>query len=213
MQNLVILKGQLRNIKFSHKVGDIVYNTADLIVDRGNNKEDVITLIYKELTNKYKEGDIIHIKGNLRSKSITDGSGKSNIKLYVFTYFDEYDPELEIQDYPSANGYMNQAIIEGRVCKLNDLRKTKRGVDMLHFILANNIQSASGSKFNSYIPCVVWGKKALEIYNEGIGNHITCVGKFTSREYTKSVGDDVQIKVAHELLIDEVVHEEITANA
>lgn len=213
MQNSVILKGQLRNIKFSHKVNDVVYNTAELVVDRGNGKEDVITLIYKELTNKHTEGDIIHIKGNLRSKSVIDDKGKSSVKLYVFTYFDEYDEMLEINEYNSVNNYTNHSVIEGRICKLNDLRKTKHGVDMLHFILANNIESANGNRFNSYVPCVVWGNKALELYNEGVGTLITCVGKFTSREYTKSTNDNVEIKVAHELLVDEVLYNKVPENA
>ena len=129
--NTVAIKGYIRDIEFSHDVGEIEYDKATVVCPGVNGKEDDLFLIrFKKFCNKYKEGDLIEFKGNLRSYSIKDGD-KSNVQIYIFTYFDL--PDIICGDVN----------IDGRICKIDELRTTKSGKNYIHFILANNIFTTS----------------------------------------------------------------------
>ena len=57
--NKISLRGYLRDIQYSHNVGDIEYEKANLICPNSFGKdEDIISLKYKKYSNKYKEGDL-----------------------------------------------------------------------------------------------------------------------------------------------------------
>ena len=66
LENIVILKGTLRDIEYSHTINDVEYNKANLIIYQPNGQEDIISLKFKKYSNKYKNGDTISLKGNLR---------------------------------------------------------------------------------------------------------------------------------------------------
>ena len=91
----------------------------------------------------------------------TDENGINHVHPYVFTYFDA--PELVLEDgtelYLRSNNYVQ---LDGNICKKGELRKTKTGLDVLDFTIANNIKNGT-STFNIYMPVVAWGKQAKEI--------------------------------------------------
>ena len=68
MENKIKLRGIVQNIRYSHNVGDIEYNKADLVVSR-DNREDVLSLRFKKFSNHYTEGQEIELVGNIRSYS------------------------------------------------------------------------------------------------------------------------------------------------
>ena len=155
--NEIILRGFFRDIEFSHYQGQVEYEKANLICPRtGGKEEDIISLRYKKYSNKYKEGDFIELKGNLRSYSIKE-TDKNNVQIYVFTYFDI--PE-EVSN--------NILSLDGRICKIDSLRYSKTGIPYVHFILANNIFTNDGKKINSYIPCICYSDNADKIISLGI---------------------------------------------
>ena len=49
--NEVKLKGIIRNIQYSHNIGDITYDKAELIVNRSNGQEDLINIKFKRFSN------------------------------------------------------------------------------------------------------------------------------------------------------------------
>ena len=192
--NNIILRGTIDNIKYSHSIGDIEYNKATLRVKRVDNKEDLLNLKFKKFSNPYKNGDTVSLVGNIRtySQKLQD---KNKVDVYIFTYFDLPN---EIED-------TNFADIEGRICKSNGLRKTSTGKDVIDFILANNLVTDNQS-LNCYIPCVAWGKLAKYIAKLNIGDSIHIQGQLHSREYKKKINeDDFEIKVAHEININNIV--------
>ena len=190
--NNIILKGIIKNISPSHSINGIEYDKANIIVDRGNGREDIINLKFKRFSNLYNENDFISLVGNVRTYSQKFDSG-NKVELYVFTYFDE--PEV-LEN--------NKAELNGRICKLNPLRKTKAGKDVIDFILANNLESET-QMLNCYIPCVAWGKLAKNIAQKNVGDIINVTGQLQSREYKKKISDEnFEIKIAHELNISEV---------
>jgi primosomal replication protein N len=194
--NDIRLSGIIKNIQHSHNIGDISFDKAQLIVDRGNGYEDVINLRFKSFSNKYKDNDKISITGNVRSYSYKVSEDKNRVIIYVFTYFDELSDEDNVN---------NEAIIDGRICKINELRTTKSGKHNIHFILANNLHSQDNEKrLNSYIPCIAWGKIAKEIEKYSVNTKLKVKGQLHSREHMKKLENgDVEIRIAHELLVTE----------
>ena len=192
--NEISIRGYLRDIAFSHYQGSIEYEKANLVCPRtGGKEEDVISLRYKKFTNKYKEGDFIELKGNIRSYSSKENN-RNNVQIYVFTYFDE--PE-EISN--------NLLTLDGRICKIEPLRYSKVGVPYVHFILANNIFTNDGKKINSYIPCICYADNADKILSLGVSAKIEIIGELHSHTYKKQLSnDEIEFRVAHEVTVKEI---------
>lgn len=196
--NKIKLKGYIKDIKPSHIIGDIEYSQANLIVNRNNSdKQDIIPIKFKKFCNHYKELDFVELIGNIRSYSHKVSEDKNKVDIYVFTYQDIPETADENSDIK------NKVELDGRICKLDELRTTKTGKHNVHFILANNlISKESCKKLNSYIPCIAWGKTAKEIAELSVNTRIQIQGELHSREYTKTLANgDVEIRVCHELLI------------
>lgn len=191
--NDVILKGILKDIQHSHEIDDVTFDKAKLLVKRDNGVEDIINLRFKSFSNVYKDNDEVSLKGNLRSYSYKVSEDKNKVIIYVFTYFDK--PEEEEN---------NKVTLDGRICKINPIRTTRTGKHNLHLILANNLVFEGQSRrLNSYIPCIAWGKVAKEISELGVNTKISVSGSIHSREHKKKYDNgNVEIRVAHELLID-----------
>lgn len=193
--NEVILKGYMKDIAPSHTIGGIEFDKAKLIVQRNTGVEDVVELKFKKLTNKYKENDLVFLKGNVRSYSYKVENNHNKVNIYVFTYFDV--PEEDDS---------NKVLLEGRICKIDTLRKTKQGKNNIHFIVANNIVSENSDKrLNSYIPCIAWGSLAKEISKLKVSDKVRVVGELHSRECRKSTDDgDYQCWIAHEIFVKNI---------
>lgn len=193
--NEIGLKGYLRDIEFSHMQGNIEYEKANLVCPRaGGKEEDIISLRYKKYVNKYKEGDFIELKGNLRSYSTKEDS-KNSVQIYVFTYFDL--PE----DFTD-----NCLHLDGRICKIENVRYSLSKVPYLHFILANNIFTPDGKKINSYIPCVCYAEDTEKINSLGVNGQIEIGGEFHSHTYKKKLENgEIEFRVAHEVTVKNII--------
>lgn len=202
--NTIILKGFIRNIQPSHKIKDIEYDKADLIVRRNDGKEDVLNLRFKKFSNVYKEDQEIELVGNIRSYSHAVEGGKNKVDIYVFTYFDIPDEE-EVGNNPN-----NYFTVSGRICKIDEIRTTQNGKQNIHFLLANNLVfESSNQKLNSYLPCIAWGKIAKEIAKYSVNGRVTIKGELHSRNYKKQISEDeFELRVAHELLVTSITKDE-----
>lgn len=195
--NTIRLKGVLQNIQDSHTINDIEFSRANLIVHRDDGKEDVLNVRFKKYSNPYQEDQEVSFSGNIRSYSARLDSGKNKVELYVFTYFDQ--PDLDENDQE----YTNFLELDGRICKLDQIRETRGGKKNIHLILANNLIVSDGSKkLNSYVPCIAWGEIAEKIAALHIDSQITIKGQLHSREYKKKFADGTfEFRVAHEVEI------------
>lgn len=197
MQNIndVFLKGIIKEIEHSHDIDGISFDKAKLLCKRSNGQEDVINLRFKSFSNHYAENDEISLKGNIRSYSHVGEDGKNKVTIYVFTYFDESE------DVFDSNNIVH---VTGRICKMNELRKTRTNKNNVHFIVANNLISGdTGKRLNSYIPCIAWDKLAVELSKLPVNTKVDLIGQLHSREHTKTYENGTkEIRVAHELLID-----------
>lgn len=190
--NEVILQGTIRDIDFSHDIGNVEYGKANLICTGQNGKEDdIISLRFKKFSNRYKEGDLIQLKGNLRSYS-QRLENKNKVEIYVFTYFDI--PELPEKNYIK---------IDGNICKKGTLSVSKYGKKYIHFTLANNIFTPGGKKLNNYIPCTAYNELAEEIFtNYNVKDYIELQGDLHSHTYKKHLDNGlIEYRIAHEVVI------------
>lgn len=192
MNNKIILKGIIKDIAYSHTVNNIIFDKANLIVKKFNGQEDLITLKFKKFTNPYKDGQEISLIGQLRSYS-KKLANKNEVEIYVFTYFDK--PEInELNDFE----------IEGKICKIESLRTLKSGKEVLHFIIANNIEQ-NGKKINNYLPIICWGQLAKKYQTLKVNDTVIIKGELHSKYYKKIIDDDnLEIKLAHELVADTI---------
>lgn len=94
--NKIQLKGVIDNITYSHTIGTIDYDKAELIVPKYNG-EDILQLRFKHYSNIYNNGDSVSLVGNIRSYS-EKLENKNKVHLYVFTYFDKPEDEIEEVD-------------------------------------------------------------------------------------------------------------------
>lgn len=193
--NSITLKGIINGIKPSHKIKDIEYDQANLIVPRLDGKEDCISLKFKKFCNRYMDNETVELIGNVRSYSKKLEDGKNKVSVYVFTYFDI--PE-QSED--------NRLIIDGRICKIEPLRTTRNGKCNIHFILANNlIIEETNQKLNTYLPCIAWGKVAKDISSLRVNDKVLLTGQLHSREYKKQLDDGTfEFKVAHECVVNSI---------
>lgn len=190
--NDIILQGRIRDIAFSHDIGNVEYGKANLICVGQNGKEDdIISLRFKKFANRYHEGDLIELRGNLRSYSQKFGND-TKVEIYVFTYF----------DIPTT-AEKNQVMIDGNICKMGKLSISKYGKYYLHFTLANNIFTPGGKKLNNYIPCTAYNDTAVEIANKfDVKDHIELLGNLHSHTYKKHMSDgSVEYRIAHEVVV------------
>lgn len=196
--NKISLKGMIRNIEYSHNIEDIEYQKAELIVPRTDGEDDVINLKFKRYSNQYIDGQIVSLKGNIRSYSQRLEGGKNKVELYVFTYFDI--PETDENDHELINYFE----LDGKVCKIDKLRKNQEGKESFHFILANNIfVEDKNTRIDTYLPCVCFGECARKLSKElSVGDPIYVKGQLHSRTYRKYYDNgDMEIKTAHEAVV------------
>ena len=196
--NNIKLKGIITNIEPSHVIQGIEFNKANLIVSRLDGKEDTLNIRFKKFSNPYVNNQEITLSGNVRSYSTKTESGKNKVELYVFTYFDQ--PELNENDQEDINNFT----FDGRICKIEQLRKTRSGKHNIHLIVANNLIVSDGKKkLNSYIPCIAWGNEAIQLSTLPVNTQLKLKGELHSREYKKMLPDgSFEFRIAHECVIN-----------
>lgn len=192
--NTVVLKGVPKDIKYSHTINNVDYYQCNFYVVDPNRQfnDDVIIVKFKQFTNKFIEGEETEIFGNIRSYT-RKVDGKNKVTLYVYTYQDPFD---------NVDNDYNYVELDGRICKKDVLWKNEQtGKHSYHFILANNIYT-DGTKINSYISCVAYGKTAIELSKLNINDRICLLGQIHSRTYNKKLDNgEIEINVAHEIIV------------
>ena len=126
--NKINLKGYIRNIQNSHIINDTQYQSADMIVQSKAGIQDTIRIVFKQCIQIPCEDDVITLTGSVRSHT-EQLEDKNKVSIYVSTYFDK--PQDQINN--------NEVILDGRICKIDQLRTTSTGKLNFHATLANNI--------------------------------------------------------------------------
>ena len=151
--NTITLRGVvISNIEFSHEVFEEKYYKFFVEIKRLSNINDKLPIIVSEKLINVDDiniGDVVYIKGQVRSHNQVIENQKSKLILSVFT------KEIQIVGKDEDTS-LNDVVFNGYICKSPIYRKTPLGREIADVLIAVN----RAYKKSDYIPCILWGRNA-----------------------------------------------------
>ena len=196
--NQVSIMGKIdTGFTFSHQVFGEGFYTMEILVRRLSDSEDRIPVMVSErlldVTQDYT-GEYIEIQGQFRSYNRHEEK-HNRLVLSVFAR------ELKFVEEDEETVPLNQIFLDGYICKPPVYRRTPLGREIADMLLAVNRPYGK----SDYIPCIAWGRNARYAAGFKIGEHIRIWGRVQSREYTKKLDEDTQIKrTAYEVSVSKI---------
>ncbi len=175
--------------RFSHNGKNKVYYTFQLVVPRLSGTEDKLNIVCeKALLNQLEpqERPMLRICGELRSYNNKSGVGS---RLVIYTYahsIDFWDGEAE-----------NSVRLRGAICKKPQFRTTPLGRDICDLLMAVNRPFGH----SDYLPCICWGRNALEASRWNVGDLVALDGRLQSRDYIKLIDGQEVTRTAFEVSV------------
>lgn len=186
--NQAILRGSLASpISFSHANHGKQFYRFLLEVPRLSGTADLLPIIAEEALIaplNAQEGDSLFITGQVRSHN-TRQNGARHLLIFIFA------GEIEIQEGDS----INSILLEGILCREPNLRRTPMGRDICDLMIAvpRAFQRAD------YLPCILWGRTAMEAEGFHTRHCIRIDGRLQSRTYTKLTEEGPVPRTAYEV--------------
>lgn len=191
-KNKVTMKGFVKEeLKRTEIPGLMPLYETILSIPRLSGRVDEVPLVTKN--GRLKEGDLVALKGELRSHFMDEGPRK--LKIYVlatgFLIPDEMDDST------------NMVILDGIIKRREAVRVTPRGTQILDFkISVPRTDSAAAD----YIPAIAWNAQANQIYRQRDLTRVNVTGRLQSRQYEKRGDDGIGIPMtAYELSVSDVI--------
>lgn len=186
--NSIFLRGSLRELpRFSHENHGRKFYRFYLEVPRLSGAVDVLPVLAEETVLNRMDlsgGEMLSITGQIRSHNIrTDG--KRHLLIFVFArgiVCEDGEPR-------------NEVLLEGPICREPNYRRTPLGREICDIMLAvpRAFQRAD------YLPCILWGRTALEASRCQIRDRLRICGRMQSRVYTKVTESGTQERTAYEI--------------
>ena len=196
--NKVSVIGEIvSDFTFSHEVFGEGFYMVELSVNRLSEQADIIPLMVSErLVDVHKDykGCTMEAVGQFRSYNRHE---ENHNRLVLSIFAREFAVAEETQEATNTN----QIFLDGYICKPPVYRKTPLGREIADMLLAVNRPYGK----SDYIPCIAWGRNARYAAGFKIGEHIRIWGRVQSREYTKKLDEDTQIKrTAYEVSVSKI---------
>lgn len=186
--NHILLRGSLRELpQFSHENHGRLFYRFFLEVPRLSGNLDVLPVVAEDaLLNALdlSAGTMLTVNGQIRSHNIrTDG--RRRLLIFVFAQ------SLLCEDGPP----LNECILEGPLCREPSYRRTPLGREICDVMLAvpRAFQRAD------YLPCILWGRTALEASHCHTRDFLRICGRLQSRIYTKITDSGAEERTAYEI--------------
>lgn len=123
---------------------------------------------------KINVGDVIEVVGEVRTRN---DNGK--VRVFIFS------SDINI----NVNGSnTNEVVCDGYVCKPLIYRTTPFGREITDLIIASPRRYGT-----DFLPCVSWGRMAKYARSFNVGDKVSFIGRFQSREYNKGVAYEISI--------------------
>jgi single-stranded DNA-binding protein len=189
---------------FSHEVYGEGFFTFLIEVMRLSDASDILPVTISERLlegDRYEEGSLVHITGQIRSyNNYVEVDKKNKLVLTIFAKDIEW-----LENNNDLNP--NEIILNGFICKPPVYRTTPFGREIADILLAVN---RSYNK-SDYIPCIAWGRNARFAGRLKIGDRICVYGRMQSRSYQKKKDDgSVLEKIAYEVSISKIETEALS---
>lgn len=189
--NEALLAGTVCEIpRKSHEIDGENFYEFSVSVKRLSGQVDTIPVTISERTlmgMALNVGDFVEVRGEYRSYNRLEGQ-RSKLILHLFA------KEFKLlEEEKNENGVK----LVGFICKEPIYRKTPFEREICDVLLAVNRQNYGKS---DYIPCILWGRNARFMAEQGIGCKVEITGRIQSREYTKKFDNgQSEVKTAYEV--------------
>jgi len=129
-------------------------------------------------------GSSIRVEGQVRSHNISDETGR-HLLIFIFA------SEIVAEDGPP----LNEVRITGSICKVPGFRTTPLGREICDVMLA----IPRAFRRADYLPCILWGSTAQQFSHCNVRDRLSIYGRMQSRNYTKFIDGNPQIRTAYEI--------------
>jgi len=186
--NQILLRGTLNCLPaLSHENHGHKFYRFFLDVPRLSGTVDTLPVIAEESllgTIDLTGGEMLTVYGQIRSHNIRTVERR---KLLIFVFAAAIIAE--------DGEPVNDASINGILCREPSYRRTPLGREICDVMLA--VRRAYNRA--DYLPCILWGRTALEVSRCQTGDQISICGRLQSRTYTKVTENGSEQRIAYEL--------------
>lgn len=186
--NHITLRGALSSMPlFSHENHGRRFFRFCLEVPRLSGAIDVLPVIAREdVLNamELSDGEMLTVTGQVRSHNIRE-EGKRRLLIFVFASL------IVCEDGEP----LNDVILEGPLCREPTYRKTPLGREICDVMLA----VPRAFRRADYLPCILWGRTALECAQYHTRDVLRITGRLQSRTYTKVLESGSEERTAYEI--------------
>lgn len=188
MANQILLRGTLASLpEFSHENHGRRFFRFFLEVPRLSGAVDRLPVIAEESvlhSMDLSDGEMLTIAGQVRSHNVRI-EGHRHLLIFVFANV------LLCEDGEP----MNEVMLEGPLCREPTYRRTPLGREICDVMLA----VPRAFKRADYLPCIIWGRTALEASRCHTRDRIKICGRLQSRVYTKVTETGSEERIAYEI--------------
>lgn len=186
--NHITLRGSLSSMPlFSHENHGRRFFRFCLAVPRLSGAVDLLPVIAREdVLNamELSDGEMLTVTGQVRSHNIRE-EGKRRLLIFVFASL------IVCEDGEP----LNDVILEGPLCREPIYRKTPLGREICDVMLA----VPRAFRRADYLPCILWGRTALECAQFHTRDILRITGRLQSRTYTKVLESGSEERTAYEI--------------
>ncbi len=186
--NTVAVRGELLGLpQFSHENHGKKFYRFTLEVARLSGNRDLLPVVAEESLLESMDlsgGAMLYIEGQIRSHNIRE-NGARRLLIFIFAQ------SIVCQDGEP----MNQVLLQGPLCREPNYRRTPLGREICDVMLA--VPRAFHRA--DYLPCILWGRTALEGAACHTSDWLCISGRLQSRKYTKQTPDGPQERMAYEI--------------
>ena len=188
MENQIMLRGQLLALPyFSHENHGKRFFRFTLEVPRLSGAVDLLPVVAEEsLLNAMdlSGGDMLTVTGQVRSHNIRRDTAR---KLLIFVF---------AQSIVCEDGEpINDCTVSGPLCREPTYRRTPLGREICDAMLA----VPRAFRRSDYLPCILWGRTAVEVSACHVRDVVTITGRLQSRVYTKMTETGPEERTAYEI--------------
>ena len=188
MANQIILRGSLASLpQLSHENHGKRFFRFLLDVPRLSGAVDTLPVIAEEsILNSadLSDGEMLTVTGQVRSHNIRS-DGKRHLLIFAFA------SSIVCEDGEP----LNDVVLEGPICREPTYRRTPLGREICDVMLA----VPRAFKRADYLPCILWGRTALEASQCHTRDRIRIRGRLQSRVYTKVTETGSEERTAYEI--------------
>ena len=187
-ENRITLRGSLQALPvLSHENHGKKFYRFTLEVPRLSGTIDLLPVVAEEsLLNAMdlSGGDMLTVTGQVRSHNIRTDSTR-HLLIFVFA-----------QTIVCEDGEpINDCTLKGPLCREPTYRRTPLGREICDAMLA----VPRAFRRSDYLPCILWGRTAVEVSNCHVRDVITISGRLQSRIYTKVTDNGPEERTAYEI--------------